>query len=120
MVTDTTAAARFDRLEGVSLVVVGGVGIVGATTLLAAAVGVLHLWVWLPVSLTLTGGLAAVLLRRTAPGHGRSGWWWLLPIVVLALFLTLPGFRYATGDKDPGVYVMHAWNMSHTDRKSVV
>ena len=26
----------------------------------------------------------------------------------------VPGFRYATGDKDPGVYVMHAWNMAHT------
>ena len=46
MVTDTTIAARFDRLEGASLVLVGGVGLVGATTLLAAAVGVLHLWVW--------------------------------------------------------------------------
>jgi hypothetical protein len=36
----------------------------------------------------------------------------MLPAVVgggLAMFMFLPGFRYGTGDKDPGGYVMHAF-----------
>ena len=97
------------------LVLVAAAAVVGVLSTVALAAG--HLGIFGPgvvfgVSALLVVGLAVLARLRSAAFHrialDPAG---LLPAAaggVLALVMFLPGFHYAAGDKDPGVYVMHA------------
>lgn len=114
MVTDTARSQRLDRFEAVVLSAVAVVAIVGAVSLLLAAMGAFRWWVWLPVAGAVCVAIAISLLRRSFGHLLNRSWMVVVPVALVALVLMLPGYRYSTGDKDPGVYVMHAWNMAHT------
>ncbi len=97
------------------LVLVAAAAVVGVLSTVALAAG--HLGIFGPgvvfgVSALLVVGLAVLARLRSAAfpriALDPAG---LLPAAaggVLALVMFLPGFHYAAGDKDPGVYVMHA------------
>jgi len=77
------------------------------------------------------GGLLAVLLGLAATGAVTAAMWWSAPrpalevdrfefalvgvSAVAAAVLFLPGFSYASVDKDPGVYVAHAFAIARHD-----
>jgi hypothetical protein len=88
------------------------VGVVATVALAAAHLGVFGLAPVLGTSAAVGAGLAALARSRLAAlpqvALDPAG---LLPVAaggVLGLVLFLPGFHYAAGGADPGVYVMHA------------
>jgi hypothetical protein len=97
------------------LALLGAATVVGVLATVALAAG--HLGIFGPgvvfgVTAVLVVGLALLARLRSAAfprvALDPAG---LLPSAaggVLALVMFLPGFHYAAGDKDPGVYVMHA------------
>ena len=98
--------------EIVTLSAAGLVGVLATVSLATAHLGVFGLAQVLVATLVIAGGLAALARSRAAALPGitldPAG---LLPVAAggaLALVLFLPGFHYATGGADPGVYVMHA------------
>lgn len=105
---------ELDRFEVSVISLVSGVAVVGAMSLLLAAIGALRLWLWLPIAATVVTVVALLLLRQSSPRWSGARWFAVVPLVLVALVLMVPGYRYATGDKDPGIYVMHAWNMAHS------
>jgi hypothetical protein len=110
-------ANSFDLLDGGAL---GGtflVAVVGAWSLAAAYLGIHSLPVVVVGSVVLLALCA--LLCRGRMGGLRLRWfgagaWMVLPALLAVLLLSFPGFRYATGDKDPGIYVMHGYSIAHT------
>lgn len=108
--------AAVDAVEAVAL---GGVLLV-ATVAVVSLVGA-HLGVHsLPmVGLTTAAvviAAAAVIVRWsplpiTRPGRSAA---LVLPALLVGALLFFPGFRYATGDKDPGIYVLHASSIAAT------
>jgi hypothetical protein len=98
--------------EIVTLSAAGLVGVLATVSLATAHLGVFGLAQVLVATLVIAGGLAALARSRAAAlpriTLDPAG---LLPVAAggaLALVLFLPGFHYATGGADPGVYVMHA------------
>ena len=92
------------------------VGAVALVSLIAAHLGQHRLGVIIPASaVVLVAVIAAVwTLGRPQVVIDRGG---LAPAVVgmvLMGVLAIPGFRYATGDRDPGAYVEHAVAISRT------
>jgi hypothetical protein len=88
------------------------VGVLATVALATAHLGVFGLAQVLVATAVLAAGLAALARSRAAAlppvALDPAG---LLPVAAgaaLALVLYLPGFRYAAGGADPGVYVMHA------------
>ncbi|MFZ9627781.1 MAG: hypothetical protein ACO3C1_00355 [Ilumatobacteraceae bacterium] len=61
-----------------------------------------------PIVLSHRAALRAALRRR------HRGWWLVLPVLAVATVLFFPGFRYATSDKDPGIYVYHGLEIAET------
>ena len=93
------------------------VAVVGAWSLGAAYLGIHSLPVVIAGSVVLLA--LCVLLCRRRMGGLRFRWfgagaWMVLPALLAVLLLSFPGFRYATGDKDPGIYVMHAHSIAET------
>jgi hypothetical protein len=103
--------------EVLVLAAVTAVSVLAVASLAAAHLGIHRLPVTLPATLAVVAALAALACR----GGGRPrvvldlpG---MLPIGgsgLLAAWLMLPGFHYVAGDKDPGGYVMHAFEIART------
>ncbi len=98
--------------EVVALGLAVTVGVVATVALAAAHLGVFGLAPVLGASVVLAAALAALGRSRVAArprvALDPAG---LLPVAAggaLGLVLFLPGFHYAAGGADPGVYVMHA------------
>lgn len=111
----TEADQQFDVLDATALGTTLVVGLAGGVALLAANLGVHSApVVFAGVALLLV--LGAVLSRRRTAGlrivRPVKGSWMVLPALALAALLMFPGFRYAAGDKDPGIYVLHAQSIS--------
>ncbi len=110
-------ARSFDLVDTVAL---GGaflVALVGAWSLGTAYLGI-HSLVSVGLGSLVLVALCVVLcrgrLRGLRPTRFAAGAWMVLPALVAVLLLSFPGFRYATGDKDPGIYVMHAHSIAET------
>ncbi|MEN9644625.1 MAG: hypothetical protein RL238_1294 [Actinomycetota bacterium] len=111
----TEADQRFDVLDAAALGTTLVVALAGGVALLAANLGVHSV----PVVL---GGVVLLLAVGALLARGRmagvrisrpsQGWWMVLPALAIAAVLVFPGFRYAAGDKDPGIYVLHAQAIS--------
>ncbi|MFL6114191.1 MAG: hypothetical protein ACJ786_22955, partial [Catenulispora sp.] len=106
-VAGTVTVAELATLGGAALV-----GLLGTVALATA-----HLGVFGPVQVLVPTAVLAVALaalarsRAAAPPRVALDPAGLLPVAAggaLALVLFLPGFHYAAGGADPGVYVMHA------------
>jgi hypothetical protein len=102
--------------EVVALGLAALVGVVATVGLAAAHLGVFGLAPVLGASAVVAAALAALARSRVAAlprvALDPAG---LLPVAAggaLGLALFLPGFHYAAGGADPGVYVMHAIAMA--------
>lgn len=101
----------FDLLDAVALGGATLVGFAGTVALLAAYLGVHSVPVVLIGVLLLSVGFVLLARGRMGAASCRGfakGSWMVLPALVLAALLLFPGFRYGAGDKDPGIYVLHA------------
>lgn len=105
-----TGNAAVTAGELAALLLATGVGVLALASFVAATLGVHGLGTVL--GFTALGALVlAVLARRGLPPVTAD----LVGILVaagsaaVAAVMYLPGFRYAVADKDPGVYVVHAF-----------
>jgi hypothetical protein len=98
--------------EVVTLGAAGLLGVLATVALATAHLGVFGLAPVLGATLALAAGIAALARSGVAaPPRIALDPAGLLPVAAgaaLALVLFLPGFQYAGGGADPGVYVMHA------------
>jgi hypothetical protein len=91
------------------LVAVAGVALLGAVSLTLAIVGAHALLPVLGLTLVIALGLTIPVMLRWRPTIRVDGIELaaLAATVIVAGVMFLPGFPYAAGDKDPGVYVIH-------------
>ena len=105
----------FDLLDAVALGGATLVGFAGSVALLAAYLGVHSMPMVVVGTVLLTVAFVLVARGRMAVARCRGlakGSWMVLPALLLAAVLLFPGFRYGAGDKDPGIYVLHAQAIS--------
>ncbi len=105
----------FDLLDAVALGGATLVGFAGTVALLAAYLGVHSVPTVVLGTVLLVVAFVLVARGRMAGARCRGlakGSWMVLPALLLAAVLLFPGFRYGAGDKDPGIYVLHAQAIS--------
>ena len=103
-----------DVVDVVALVGAGTIAVVAMVGLLCATLGIHHLANVVVGSLVVVV-VAGVIVRWRPVGVRATTWTTLalaVPALVAVVWLSFPGFHYATGDKDPGVYVMHALSIA--------
>jgi hypothetical protein len=113
---------RFDIAEAATLWAVTVIALVAVESLALAMVGHNRLWLMVVLSVVTAAAVAAGLARWGAPIERRVAWrsiWPLIPAVLAVLLLSFPGFHFATGDKDPGIYVMHALSIARTGELTI-
>jgi hypothetical protein len=102
--------------EVLVLAAVLGVALLAWSGLILADVG--HYSLALAFGLALLGWLAVAVIAwrvaRPAVVLDRMGLAVLAGLAIVAAVLFFPGFPYGVGDKDPGVYVIHAIEIART------
>jgi hypothetical protein len=114
---------RVGAVEALALLGVIGIASFGAASLLLAQQGSFET----PAALALgTAVLGVVLLGAFLAGGvpdiavSRRSAVAAAGVVALTAFAFLPGFPYFFGDKDPGVYVVHAYGIERTGSTDIV
>jgi hypothetical protein len=113
---------QVDLAEMLTLWAVTVVALVAIASLSLAMAGANSLPLMLVLAVVIGAAVAVVLVRWGGPieRHGSLRTIWpLIPAVLAVLVLSFPGFHYATGDKDPGVYVMHATSIARTGELTI-
>jgi hypothetical protein len=103
--------AQLSVAELALIAAVVAVAALGAVALALAIAGWYSLWAALGLTLALTGAAAAAVARLAPPPAVRVDARGLVVLGLVGAFtaiMFLPGFPYAAGDKDPGIYVIHA------------
>lgn len=102
--------------ELVALAAAGAVAVLGTVSLALAQLGVFdgEVAVASSVALLVVAGLALRRFAPTAVTSDRKGLAVTTTLFVLLAAWFLPGAPYALGDKDPGVYVSHAFAIERT------
>jgi hypothetical protein len=112
---------QIDLAEAITLGLVALVACTAVEAYVLAVLGVHHFGTVMG-ALAVTAVVVGLLVRRRAPTFARPSMRSLLPLApaVLAVgLLSFPGFHYATGDKDPGIYVLHATSIADTGKLTI-
>lgn len=109
----TSKEAKFE--ETAFLVVILGLASVGGVSLWTAQMGFHNGWVAVAIGCLIIGLLIWGLRKTFNFSESSSRSFISIGIILLcSLVLFLPGSFYIYGDKDPGVYVIHAYSIAET------
>lgn len=115
------ASGAPDLVEVCIIGVVAAVAALGVVAFSLASLGAFTWWASVVPVVAATSAVAwwrRVQLGAVVRQRPRD-WWLVVPVLAVAAVMFFPGFRYATSDKDPGIYVLHGMSIAETGAMTI-